>query len=217
LAGRGRDRQRDSRCDGGADVVYPDHLPTRMTSMKSMLTCWPLPSRCASLLLLALLTCAGAFAQNTPRVQVFGGYSYFRFDSTRIGFADHSNLNGATLSFSYNFLRNLGVTVDGGAYYGNANSFYTVMAGPQLTFGAAHGSVFGHALFGVGKDRVDIGFGDSDRERAYAIGGGYDYPVSDRFAVRVLQVDYVNTRVFNTTEGNIRAAIGLVYRWGGNK
>lgn len=166
---------------------------------------------------LAVLLPAGArasFAQETPRVQAFGGYSYLRFDSSKIGFADDSNLNGANVSGSFNFTHLFGVTVDGGAHFGNGNSFYSVMGGPQFTFAAPGGTAFAHALFGLGKDRVNIGFGDSDRQFAWAVGGGYDYQVGPRFSIRVIQVDYLRSKLFDTSQNNIRASVGLVYHWG---
>jgi hypothetical protein len=179
--------------------------------------------RCLSTTLLAAgcivlpIASATAYAQSTPRVQVFGGYSYFRFDTTKIGFANNSNLNGANVSGSFNFTHMFGVTVDGGAHYGDANSLYTVMAGPQITFRAPKGTAFAHGLFGLAKDRVNIGFGDSDRHLSWAVGGGYDYALTPRFSIRVAQVDYVYTKLFNVSQNNIRASVGVVYRWGGTK
>ena len=195
--------------------MYPVLL---LTLMKFSTRCFSRPAPhfgLAVLLWMVLLSaCGTSLAQSTPKVQVFGGYSFLRFDSTKVGFADRSNLNGATFAPSYNFTHNFGITLDGGAYFGNANTFFTVMAGPQFTFSAPHGTVFVHGLFGVGKDRVDIGLGRSDRERAFALGGGYDYEISPRFSIRVIQVDYLNTHVFDTSENNFRGSAGLVYHWG---
>lgn len=200
---------------GKSRVVYPVLLLTLMKfSTRTLSRPARLSGLAALIWLVVLSTCGTSLAQGTPNVQVFGGYSFFRFDSTKVGFADGSNLNGATFAPSYNFTRNFGVTVDGGAYFGNANTFFTVMAGPQVTFDAPHGTVFVHGLFGVGKDRVDIGLGRSDRQRAFALGGGYDYEISPRFSIRVIQVDYVNTHVFDTSENNIRGSAGVVYHWG---
>ena len=44
-----------------------------------------------------------------------------------------------------------------------------------------------------------------------------DYGISDRFAVRVFQVDYLHTSLFNRTQDNLRFSTGLVYRWGSIK
>ena len=47
-----------------------------------------------------------------------------------------------------------------------------------------------------------------------ALGGGLDVNVNDRFAIRVVQAEYLRTRFFNETQNKGRIAFGLVFRFG---
>ena len=74
----------------------------------------------------------------------------------------------------------------------------------QLLLGAAH------AGGGVG------GLGDGSFAFATRIGGGVDVPVSRRFAVRVVQIDYYLTHFANATndhQNNLLVGAGFVFHW----
>jgi hypothetical protein len=58
-------------------------------------------------------------AQDTPRVQVFGGYSYTRFDSPSFGFSSPSGLNGYNFAPAFNLIRNFGVVAEVSGQYGS--------------------------------------------------------------------------------------------------
>jgi hypothetical protein len=165
----------------------------------------------------AILACHNAAAQQTPKVQIFGGYSYLRFDSTTIGFAETSNMNGWEFSPAFNFTKHLGVVADASGHYGNHQQFYAFSAGPQVLFTKGNGLFFGHLLFGKGEDKVRVGLGGSSNARAIIAGVGYDHGFTDRLAFRVAQVDYVNTQVFNNSQKNLRVSVGVVYHWGDRK
>src|ERR1700709_1855834 len=80
--------------------------------------------------LAAALLAAPAFAQ-TPRIAVEAGYSFMRFDSSKIGFADYSNLQGANGSLSYNLTPSFGVTAEVSGEYGEHLQVAGWMMGPQ--------------------------------------------------------------------------------------
>ena len=61
---------------------------------------------------------------------------------------------------------------------------------------------------------MQVGGPQEDTARAVIGGGGMDYDITSRFAVRAFQVDYVHTTLFTTTQNNLRFSTGLVYRWG---
>ncbi len=62
----------------------------------------------AALIVVLLLAAAlPAASQDTPRVQVFAGYSYTRFDSPSFGFANTSGLNGYNFSPAFNLIRGI--------------------------------------------------------------------------------------------------------------
>ena len=76
---------------------------------------------------------------------------------------------------------------------------------------------FGHFLIGDARSLVHSGGPQEDTARAVAVGGGVDFALSPRFAVRAVQVDYLHTTLFNATQNNLRFSTGLVYRWGSIK
>jgi outer membrane immunogenic protein len=74
----------------------------------------------------------------------------------------------------------------------------------QLLLGAAHA---GGGVAGLG----DATFGFATR-----IGGGVDVPLSPRFAVRVVQIDYYLTHFANATndhQNNLLVGAGFVFHW----
>src|SRR5260221_5926307 len=115
-----------------------------------------------------------AFAQETPRVEVFTGYSYLHAsfaDAITPGSADfHGNLNGWDASVAFNANPWLGVVADFGGYYGSPffqvifkpsgcvlctqgvnttiKSIHTFMGGPKLSHRRGKATVFAQALFG---------------------------------------------------------------------
>jgi hypothetical protein len=162
---------------------------------------------------LALLGSLPARAQDTPRVQVFGGYSYTRFDSPSFGFANPSNLNGYNFSPAYNIFPGFGVVAELSGQYNSKMNLRDLTVGPQILFPRGNKTFFGHLLIGDGRSFVNVGFGEGDTSRAVILGGGMDLDVTPRFAWRVFQVDYVHTALFSATQDNLRLSTGLVYRW----
>ena len=83
----------------------------------------------AAAALLMLLTIAGAqsaSAQEMPRVQIFGGYSYTRFDTPSFGFANTTGMSGYTFSPAFNFFRGFGVV-------GELSGQYTKKCGLRIS------------------------------------------------------------------------------------
>jgi hypothetical protein len=153
-------------------------------------------------------------AQTVPRVQLFGGYSYTRFDSSTFGFAGGSNLNGWNVAVSGNILRNLGATAELSGQYGNHLNLRDFAVGPQVLFPRGRFLIFGHLLIGKGRTFVSEGGGVGDTQRAYVAGGGMDMPFIHRFDIRIFQADYVRTGFLQQTQNNYRVSAGVVYHWG---
>jgi outer membrane immunogenic protein len=71
----------------------------------------------------------------------------------------------------------------------------------------------------LGADHAGGGIAaNADASYAFAtrIGGGIDLPVSSRFAVRILQVDYYLTHFVNATndhQNNLLLGAGIVFHW----
>lgn len=154
-----------------------------------------------------------------PAIDVFGGYSYLRFESKPLGFSDQLNLNGANISVALpDLYEGLGAVVDVSGHYTDQMEEFNFMIGPQYTYEWKGMRFYGHALFGKARDRL-LRVGTTQVEpsflgRAIAFGGGVDLPLSGRFSVRAVQADYLITSEFNTTQHNIRLSTGLVYRFG---
>ncbi len=88
--------------------------------------------------------------EDTSKVDLFGGYSYFN----RANGLGGVNLNGWEAQGTYNFNRWLGATADFGGYYarpGPSIDFneYTFLFGPPVSLRTPHITPFAHALFGV--------------------------------------------------------------------
>lgn len=168
----------------------------------------------ALMIVFAALSTGIAAAQATPRLEIFGGYSYLRFDSKTIGFTNNSNLNGFNGSIAYDFTRGFSVVVDASGNYGSGISFYNFLIGPQVTRRRERNTLFGRFLIGKARDDVNSLGGKTSIGRTIGFGGGYDYEYSPRVTIRVVQVDYLNTHTYNQTQNNVRVSAGFVLHWG---
>jgi hypothetical protein len=76
---------------------------------------------------------------------------------------------------------------------------------------------FGQFLMGAAHAGGGVaGLGDGSYEFALRLGGGVDVPVSPRFAVRVIQLDYYLTEFTNATnnrQNNLLVGAGIVFHW----
>jgi len=158
-------------------------------------------------------------AQKLPSIEVFGGYSYLRFESTTLGFADRSNLNGWNGAVSLpHVYGGLGVAVDISGHYTREMEEYNFLIGPQYSFEWKGARIYGHGLFGKARDRLrqpgTTLFEPSNLARAIAFGGGLDYQLSPKLWLRAVQADYLTTSLFGSTQANIRISTGLIFRFG---
>jgi hypothetical protein len=172
------------------------------------------------MLALIVLSAIPLVAQNIPRIDVFGGYSYLRFDSAPLGFNGRSNLNGWNASVSVpNIYRHLGITADASGNSGSELTVYNFLVGPQLSVSHGENRLYGHVLFGKTRERFEPqgvstpGF--STLVRAYALGGGYDWNLNRRFDIRLIQADYLHSSAFGSKQNNLRLSTGIVFKFGG--
>lgn len=164
-----------------------------------------------------------------------------------------SNFNGWNAEAQYNFSSWIGVAADFSGFYGspltvrspspvaglpNGNS-YSILVGPVISYRAQKKMTpFAHALFGWNRTSLSAStftgtsFPVASVSTHYddftlALGGGVDYKVFRRFAVRLAQLDWYHTSVnlnsfygnaFNTTvfqglatrQRNLRVSAGFV-------
>ena len=152
-------------------------------------------------------------AQDIPRAQLFAGYSYMNFDTRSFGFANRSSLNGYTVSPAFNIVYGLGVVAEVSGQYGSRMNFRDLTIGPQAVYGRGNLVFSGHALFGSTRSFVNVGAGERDRERGVLFGGSVDMGISSRFAIRLVEADYVRSTLFDGKQNSVRVSTGLIYRW----
>ncbi len=177
---------------------------------------------------LAVLSLFGATvrAQETSKVDVFAGYSYFRLNPSTAG-ASSFSLNGGSASIAYNANNWLSGVADFGAYRngnilgtGADGTLSTYLFGPRVSY-RHFGRVtpFGEVLFGVAHASASIaGTSGSNNAFSMSVGGGFDYKLSQHFAIRPVKVDYLLTRfpetgTSNQTQNNLRVSTGIVFRF----
>lgn len=168
-------------------------------------------------------------AQDTPKAELFLGYSYLRAvpapaDGNRMMW-----LNGGSTSIAYNFNRHLGLVGDFGGFddsqirlagtganssnvVDSSGTAYTYLFGPRLSF-RNHERItpFAQVLFGgIHASAVTASSGctgagcavlPSENSFAMTAGGGVDLKVSHHFAIRLIQAEYLMTRFENSSTG----------------
>lgn len=151
-----------------------------------------------------------AFAQDVPKVELFGGYSYMNVNPTGSTFS--INTSGWEGAVNYNFNSRLGIVGDiSGHYCCSGQSIHNFMVGPQISYRAEKYTAFFHVL---GGGSHAVGLTQTDTNLAFAVGGGVDYNVRPSLAIRVGQLDYVPTHFLGNWQHNFRASGGIVFRWG---
>src|SRR3990172_952564 len=164
-----------------------------------------------------------------PHEELFVGYSHLRVSPGNN--LARALFNGASGSFAYNFNRYLGLVGDLGGYRdgeyvttGTSSNIVSYLLGPRVSFrNDSRVTPFVQLLLGGARGSGDTGFlgwGSSLNGFALATGGGLDWTLSRRVALRLPQVEYLMTRFNSNTAGvpshqnNLRASAGLLFRWG---
>jgi opacity protein-like surface antigen len=173
-------------------------------------------TRALFLIAVALMLSVSALGQDTPKAELFGGYSYAG-----------SGSNGFDASIAGNVNHWFGLVADVGGQYSTFTdqgftekiSSHSFLFGPRFSLRKSRAVPFVHALFGVANVKTDTDeFGPplffSDTSFAMALGGGVDVRINDRLAIRVVQIDYLRTNFFGGTQNKGRIAAGVVLRFG---
>jgi opacity protein-like surface antigen len=179
-----------------------------------------------SLLAVVSLFGVSARAQDTPKVDIFAGYSYLRENPSTAGVSSFS-MNGGSASIAYNANNWLSGVADFGGYHsgdilgtGASGTISTYLFGPRISY-RRHERItpFGEVLFGVAHASASVaGTSGSDNAFAMSVGGGFDYKLSTHLAIRPVKVDYLMTRFNETgtggqTQNNLRVSTGIVFRF----
>jgi len=166
-------------------------------------------------------------AQDVPKAEVFGGYSYLHTGG--------QGFNGFDAQYTYNQSEGLSITGDvSGEYAGQSVNVggvggasahahaYTFLVGPSFAYRKEDKFVpFAHFLIGIAHGSgsaqtnilgQNINVSTSDTGFGLALGGGVDYELNDSWAVRPVQIDYVSVNVGGGHANAFRYAVGLVYK-----
>jgi hypothetical protein len=125
---------------------------------------------------------------------------------------------GAAVSLTHYFGESaFGLTADVGATAQGRSatdaSLVTLVLGPTVKARNRKLAPYAHLLIGVSRlaaRNQQLKFDKSKAGLAVIAGGGVDWRLSERFAVRVFQVDFVGTRALGSTVNNARVGAGLV-------
>jgi opacity protein-like surface antigen len=155
-------------------------------------------------------------AQDTPRAEVFAGYSYAGNGS-----------NGFDVSIAGNLNNWLGLVADVGGQYTRLDDqgftekirTHSILFGPRFSLRRGRVVPFAHVLVGFSHlstktNEFGAPLSFSDSSWGLALGGGLDIKINDKFAIRALQVDYLRTHFFNETQTKGRISVGVVFRFG---
>jgi opacity protein-like surface antigen len=183
----------------------------------------------------ALLLFSGiASAQDSPKIEAFGGYSYVRANEFNTGL----NFNGGSGSLAYNFTPMLGVVADFGGYHWSQNgvdaTVVSYLFGPkvslrhgpitpfaQLLFGGAHisGTVFNNCDARVHQEGISCNVSGSENGFSMTAGAGVDWNATSHIGIRLIQAEYLMTRFSgfgnngSDLQNNVRISTGVVFRF----
>ena len=185
----------------------------------------------ASFLLAA--SCLPAAAQDYPRWDVFGGFSYARVNlggQAGVFAPTTQNYWGMEINPSYNprpYLRILlcDFSVGLGGSKTSTPFFHTdvrtaqVLFGPEFVLRSRTLQPFAHGLIGITNTRLVETFHGQDvvpdvarrTNLAFGVGGGLDIRVTRLIAIRAFQADYIPARLAGAWENHFRVSTGLTF------
>jgi len=169
-----------------------------------------------TILLLGLVLSIPGFAEaqshEYPAAEIFGGASVLRNGATAPSF---SLYGGWQAEGTANFSKYLGLTADFGGQYrsisGNRVSQYEYLFGPRVSARGHGGTIFAHALVGANTLKAA---GRSTNGFAWGVGGGLDVNAGRHIAIRVIQADYLRTRLSTSWFNDARLGVGIVFKFG---
>jgi len=169
-----------------------------------------------------------AMAQDFPRGEVFGGYSYFSCNNPVSVFGNSPGqgcrYNGWDISVALNGNKWLSFVGDLSGYYKSDNPppgmmdhyhFYSILVGPRVSVRKINRvtpfvqTLFGDARVTPGKDRWSY-----ENDFAMALGGGVDIKAYKNFSVRPFQFDYMLIKSGQPLTDNIRFNFGIAWNFG---
>lgn len=165
---------------------------------------------------LVCLTFLPVMAQDIPKAEVFGGYTW-----------TGGNFHGWNSSVTGNVTKRFGIVADFSGQYGNElegsilvkEDAHSFLFGPRFSFRGKRLTPFVYALLGGTRFHQSATvsgqkFSDSDSGFSSALGAGLDVKVNDRVAIRAFQIDYFRPNFFGEAHNRGRLAFGVVLHLG---
>lgn len=179
--------------------------------------------RAVLLSVIFLLLTFPVMAQNKKRTDLFAGYSYMHgfnsYTGTRGGIS-FVNKNGWHTNINVDLFKGVGIAADVSGHYGSLDQ-HTFLVGPRFSTRRKKVTSFAHYMFGVtnlrGRLRDFEIPSDKNSKTSFtsSYGGGLDINLSEKFAIRAFQADFVFTQVGKAhLDLNIRFSAGIVFRFG---
>ena len=197
--------------------------------------------RVASVVLVFFVPMFASLLSGQTKEDIYLGYSFVSSGLTvgsisgseSSASAGRASLNGWEASASVRFLPWLRAVGDVSGGYGtvpvvfssilgsgklNVNTnLHTYLFGPRASASVGRLAPFGQALFGLAQQSVSANafitnVGQRDSAFAFDLGGGIDFRLVNRFGWRV-QAEYLQTKLFNSTQHDPRVSTGLVLRF----
>lgn len=165
-----------------------------------------------------MLLGASSLAQDTPLIDIFGGYSNLQ-----------ATYNGWNATASFNLTRWVGIMADGSGYYTTSTvrtaptnndinaAAYAVLFGPELSYRSNRIRLFGRGFVGpvhVTAAVPQLNVSAAETETGYGGGLGLDLHINSLFGVRLFQADYIRTHFANQTQDLGRISAGLTISLG---
>jgi opacity protein-like surface antigen len=194
---------------------------------------------------LLLITSMALAQSDYPKVETSPAFMYIRTPIQGVSF----NCAGGGGTLAYNMSSAIGIAADLGGcrYFGNtiglgntitANDF-TFMFGPRFTYRSSSAfQPFAEVNFGGNRlsatckssalNCVNRTLGATFTKTAFALtaGGGFDIKLNKKFAIRLVQAEYLYTRFGNdcplavcnnnNSQNSFRLKSGIVIGWGGS-
>jgi hypothetical protein len=153
-------------------------------------------------------------AQETARVEVFGGYAFARDDDR--------NMHGWNGTVTLSLREWLGISADVSGQYASLGATdrarFALLAGPRVSPWRGRFTPFAYALAGAFHTRsrlefLSVSVSEGETDPGAALGGGVDVRVSARWAAEV-KADAALIRSSGRTESTPRLFGGLLLRFG---
>jgi hypothetical protein len=160
---------------------------------------------------------------STPKYEAGLNYSWLHVNSANYDLQRTGN--GGSGFFEYNVNNTVGLVADFGGYAntrrGIDDKLLTYMFGPRFNWRHSRLTPYAQFLFG-GAYVWNSPTGVSTTQNAFATaaGGGLDYNLNNRIAIKPIQVEYVMTQIdsangFGSHQNDVRYSAGVVFRFGG--